>query len=103
MIESKVIEVSVEKESYELGEFVGGLLVKTAECKFNDGEITAAEYAEIGMQAVMSATNAIEGITKIADAEGIEYVDVAMGITLPVIDSTKKILQLKKDFDAKAE
>lgn len=101
MIEKKKIEVEVEKESHELGEFVSGLLITTAECKFNDGEITSDEYAKIGMQAVMSAQNALEGITKIGDAEGAEFVDVTFGLVLPLANASKKVLQLKKDFDAK--
>lgn len=101
MIEKIEMAVEVEKESKELGDFVGGLLKKTAECKYDDGEISTAEYAEIGMAAVMSAQNALEGLSKIGDAEGVEYVDVAFGLILPLKESLKEVLALKKAFDAK--
>ena len=102
-IVTKKIEVVVEKESHEMGEFVKKLLVQTAESKLNDGEFTADEIMAIGMTAVTSAKVAVDGITNVADAEGVEFLDVAMGITIPTTEAVKEIVLMKKKFDSEAE
>lgn len=95
-IKTLKVEVTVEKETYEMGAFCKELMIDVANAKYDDGELTADEYIAIGMKAITSAKTAVEGITNVADAEGVEYIDVAMGAIIPMTEAAKEVITIVK-------